>query len=175
MIRTFDPEDTEWLVDRHQALYAADEGFDETFGPLVRSILDEFVAGHDPAREAGWIAEDAGARLGSIFCVRHDDATAKLRLFLLVPEARGRGLGRRLLHHCMAFAKATGYHGMTLWTHESHEAACALYLRSGWVLENSKPVVSFGRPLVEQTWTFRFGAHPEKGERPRTVRSIHDL
>lgn len=156
MIRDFDPSDTDWLVDRHQALYAAEEGFDDTFGPLVRSILDDFVAGHDPACEAGWIAEEAGRRLGSIFCVRHDAQTAKLRLFLLVPEARGRGLGHRLLRHCMGFARASGYCGMTLWTHESHAAACALYARNGWALQRSEPVTSFGVPLVEQTWSIRF-------------------
>jgi len=156
MIRDFAPSDLDWLVDRHQDLYTADEGFDQTFGPLVRSILEDFVARHDPACEAGWIAEDDGTRLGSIFCVRHDVRTAKLRLFLLVPEARGLGLGSRLLAHCMDFARSVGYGGMTLWTHESHEAACRLYARRGWLLRDSRPVTSFGRQLVEQTWTFSF-------------------
>ena len=58
--------------------------------PLVRGIVADFLAGHDPAREAGWIAEADGARIGCIFCVRKDDETAKLRLFLILPEARGR-------------------------------------------------------------------------------------
>ena len=156
MIRAFRPSDTDWLVYRHQTLYAADEGFDDTFGPLVRSILEAFTTGHDPSCEAGWIAEEGGRRLGSIFCVRHDDRIAKLRLFLLVPEARGKGLGREMLQHCMAFAQNAGYLGMTLWTHESHKAACALYASAGWTLERSEPVTSFGQPLVEQTWSIRF-------------------
>jgi len=48
-----------------------------------------------------------------------------------------------------------GYTDMQLWTHESHLAACALYARTGWTLTDSKPVRSFGRDLVEQTWRIR--------------------
>ena len=156
VIRPFRPEDAAWLVERHGTLYARDEGFDDTFAPLVASILDGFVADHDPTCEAGWIAEAGGARLGSIFCVRLDQHTAKLRLFLLVPEARGQGLGQRLLETCMTYARDRDYRGMQLWTHESHRAACALYARNGWRLVASRPVHSFGRDLVEQSWEIAF-------------------
>jgi len=155
-IRAFAASDLDWLVERHATLYAADEGFDETFGPLVRSILAEFIAAHDPACEAGWVAQDGSRRLGSIFCVNGPGDMAKLRLFLLVPEARGQGLGRTLLQTCLGFARARGYAGLTLWTHESHRAACALYAAAGFALERSEPVHSFGMDLVEQTWSLRF-------------------
>ena len=155
-IRAFTPADTDWLVEQHQALYAVDEGFDDTFGPLVRDILTKFCAERNPSCEAGWIAEHAGRPLGSIFCVRHDAETAKLRLFLLVPEARGFGLGQALLDTCTGFAQRVGYRGMTLWTHESHRAACALYEKNGWVLTEAVKVRSFGQDLVEQTWTLEF-------------------
>lgn len=156
LLRPFVPEDTEWLVTQHGVLYARDEGFDDSFAPLVRSILEAFIAMHDPDCEQGWIAQSGAQRLGSIFCVRHDATTAKLRLFLLVPEARGRGVGRMLLEHCMRFACEAGFQGMTLWTHESHRAACALYASTGWSLVGAKPVHAFGQDLVEQTWNYRF-------------------
>ncbi|WP_147106496.1 GNAT family N-acetyltransferase [Tateyamaria sp. syn59] len=155
-LRPFVAADTDWLVAQHGDLYAREAGFDDSFGPLVRSILEAFNAGHDPSCERGWIAEAGGMRLGSIFCVRHDPVTAKLRLFLLVPEARGKGVGRMLLDRCMQFARDAGYEGMSLWTHESHAAACALYARTGWQMVASKPVHSFGQDLVEQTWVYRF-------------------
>ena len=91
-------------------------------------------------------------RLGSIFCVKLDEKTAKLRLFLLVPEARGKGLGKLLLQACMGYARATGYRRMQLWTHESHRAACALYTAAGWRCVASKPVRSFNVDLIEQSW-----------------------
>ncbi|WP_424833249.1 GNAT family N-acetyltransferase [Ruegeria sp.] len=151
-IREFRADDAQWLVDLHGVSYARDEGFDDSFGALVEQILSDFVSDHDPTRERGWIAERAGTRLGSIFCVVQGEQTAKLRLFLLVPEARGQGLGKRLLNTCMGFARDVGYKDMQLWTHESHAAACALYRASGWQLTGSKPVRSFGVDLVEQSW-----------------------
>jgi len=151
-LRRFESHDAAWLVEQHGIHYARDEGFDDTFGPLVASILEAFIAEHDPSCERGWIAEQDGQRLGSIFCVRQTDTTAKLRLFLLTPAARGKGLGKRLLTQCMSFAKSSGYGDMQLWTHESHEAACALYRAFGWELVESKPVHSFGVDLVEQSW-----------------------
>lgn len=155
-IRKFTADDRDWLVQQHGTLYAQTEGFDATFGVLVAEILDDFLAEHDPDREAGWIAEENGTRLGSIFCVGLTETTAKLRLFLLVPEARGKGLGKRLLMTCMGFAKDHNYTDMQLWTHECHAAACALYRSVGWRMTSSKPVHSFGQDLVEQSWTYRF-------------------
>ncbi len=152
ILRPFRADDAAWLVERHATLYARDEGFDATFGPLVAEILSDFLASHDPERECGWIAEENGQRLGSIFCVAAAPETAKLRLFLLVPEARGKGLGKRLLTACLAFARAAGYGEMVLWTHESHRAACGLYRSFGWELTDSRPVRSFGVDLVEQSW-----------------------
>ncbi|MBE1282585.1 MAG: GNAT family N-acetyltransferase [Rhodobacteraceae bacterium] len=152
VLRRFEPRDSQWLVAQHADLYARDEGFDSTFGPLVAEILHDFCTDHDPGCEQGWIAEQDGQRLGSIFCVRLDEQTAKLRLFLLTPDARGKGLGKRLLQTCMGFARNAGYRDMQLWTHESHRAACALYAAFGWQLVESRPVHSFGVDLIEQTW-----------------------
>lgn len=151
-LRQFAPFDAAWIAHQHGALYARDEGFDDTFEPLVASIVQEFIAAHDPARECGWIAERNGERLGCIFCVRLTEDIAKLRLFLVLPECRGTGLGHRLLQACMGFARERGYRRMQLWTHESHRAACALYRKTGWQLVRSEPVHSFGRDLIEQSW-----------------------
>lgn len=152
ILRPFTAADKPWLVEQHDVRYAQDEGFDETFGPLVNDILSDFLANHDPNCESGWIAEEQGRRLGSIFCVRLTETTAKLRVFLLVPEARGKGLGKRMLTTCMGFARSRGYKYMSLWTHESHKAACALYASHGWTCVASKPVRSFGVDLIEQSW-----------------------
>ncbi|CUH65523.1 TDP-fucosamine acetyltransferase [Thalassovita gelatinovora] len=141
--------DAGWLIEQHAVLYHRDEGFDAGFEAVVAQILSDYIATHDPNSERAWIAEEDGERLGSIFCVRQDAETAKLRLFLLLPAARGKGLGQRLLETCMGFARDAGYKRMVLWTHESHRAACALYARNGWQLLRSEPVHSFGVDLVE--------------------------
>lgn len=157
-IRPFATTDRDWLVRAHGRHYSLEEGFDGSFEVLVASIIDQFIERHDPDCEAGWVAWSAGERVGCIFCVKLDDLNAKLRLFLLMPQARGRGLGRRMLDICMDFARQRGYLGMQLWTHESHRAAGALYARNGWKLVDSRPVVSFGQKNIEQTWRIDFNS-----------------
>ncbi|WP_306006086.1 GNAT family N-acetyltransferase [Aquicoccus porphyridii] len=152
ILRNLEIGDAGWLIEQHGMLYARDEGFDRTFEALVAEVLADFIRHHDPACERAFIAEENGTRLGSIFCVRNDEQTARLRLFLLMPEVRGRGLGRYLLDTCMGWARDRGYRRMRLSTHESHRAACALYARAGWRCVASKPVRSFGVDLVEQDW-----------------------
>ncbi|MCR8826296.1 GNAT family N-acetyltransferase [Pseudosulfitobacter koreensis] len=156
-IRSYTSRDAPWVLAAHARHYREVDGFDESFATLVETILRDFDAGHDPEREAGWIAVDgAGAPVACMFCVALDADTAKLRMFLVTDAARGRGLGYRLLQTCMGFARERGYKGMRLWTHESHVAACALYRRNGWSLVSCRSVRSFGQALVEQEWQIRF-------------------
>ncbi len=156
-LRQFEARDLDWLVEAHADLYARTEGFDDSFAPLVSAILTDFLERHDSVWERGWVAERDGWRLGSIFCVRSEVAEiAKLRLFLVQPEAQGMGLGRLLLRTCMSFARDRGYAGMQLWTHESHAAACALYEAHGFEMTESRAVKNFGVDLVEQTWKISF-------------------
>ena len=152
-LRRFLSSDADWLVERHAALYAERDGFDGSFRDVVADIVDGFLRDHDPATERGWIAAAGDRRLGSIFCVQSgEEGIAKLRLFLLEPDARGLGLGQRLLEACIKFAKDKEYRSMRLWTHESHRAACVLYARYGFLCVDAFPVRSFGQDLVEQTW-----------------------
>jgi DNA-binding MarR family transcriptional regulator/ribosomal protein S18 acetylase RimI-like enzyme len=153
-LRTHRPGDIGWIVERHGALYAEEYGWDCTFEALVAEIGAAFLRGHDPARERCWIAEDAtGERLGSVMIVRGDDAaTAKLRLLLVEPAARGRGLGRRLVAEAEAFARAAGYAAAALWTNSCLLAARRIYAAAGWRLTRAEPYRGFGHDLVGETW-----------------------
>lgn len=151
-LRPFTAEDADWLIARHGALYAEHEGFDASFEVLVAEIIADFLAHQKPGREEGWIAWRGAERLGSTFVVEEDARTAKLRLVLLEPAARGTGLAQRLLDQAMDFARGAGYRAMRLWTHESHRAAGRLYARNGFALVASEAKRSFGQDVVAQTW-----------------------
>jgi DNA-binding MarR family transcriptional regulator/GNAT superfamily N-acetyltransferase len=146
------PGDLGWILQRHGDLYAREYGYDETFEGLVARIVADF-AGHDPARERAWIAEVDGARAGCVMCVRRDDTTAQLRLLLVEPAARGRGVGGRLVDECLAFARAAGYARISLFTYDAHAEARRIYERAGFTLDEHRPVRAHGRDLVEQTWS----------------------
>ena len=151
-LRDLGPGDAGWVIERHASLYARDEGYDASFEALVARIIADWLPQRDPERERGFIAWAGGRRLGSVFCFREDDTTARLRMFLIEPEARGTGLGRRMLSDCLGWAVARGYRRMVLWTHESHRAAGALYASEGFVLREQTPNRSFGQAVVEQVW-----------------------
>jgi len=151
-LRDLAPGDAGWLVMRHGELYADDYGFDESFEALVAEILADFLRHRDAPAERGWIAAEGETRLGSIFCVRQSETTAKLRLFFVEPVARGRGIGRQLLAACLDHARAQGFARMELWTHAEHAAACALYAKTGFTRMSSRPVTSFGVALTEELW-----------------------
>src|SRR5260221_7625645 len=81
--------DLGWIAHRQGLLYAEGYGWDETYEALAAKILADFVLKFDSTRERCWVAEREGAILGSVFLVREDDQTARLRLLYVEPEARG--------------------------------------------------------------------------------------
>ncbi len=104
-------------------------------------------------REAAWIAELDGRRVGCVFCVAGDvPAVAKLRILLVAPEARGHGVGRRLVDECLHFAETAGYRQVTLWTNDVLTSARRIYEAAGFTLADQAPHHSFGHDLVGQTW-----------------------
>jgi GNAT superfamily N-acetyltransferase len=137
----------------HGEVYAEEFGWDTSFEALVAEIVAEYAAGHDPAREAAWIAELDGERVGCVFCVAGDDPdTAQLRILLVHPRGRGHGLGGELVDRCLEFARRAGYARMRLWTNHPLTAARHIYVSRGFALAGEAPHRSFGADLVGQTY-----------------------
>lgn len=153
-LRTARREDFGWVVERHRDLYRRERGWDDRFGSLVAGVVDGFERGWDPTRERGWIAELKGRRVGSVFLVRHPEreGVAKLRLLLVEPEARGLGIGRRLVAECTAFARAAGYRAITLWTSSVLDSARRLYEAEGYRLVREEPEGLFHEGELGQEW-----------------------
>lgn len=150
-----DPQagDLGWVIEQHGKIYAQEYGWNWEFEALVAGICADFVKNFQPEWERCWIAEKNAQRVGSVFVVRVDEHTAKLRMLILTPEARGTGLGGRLTDEAMAFARSKGYKKMVLWTNSCLLAARSIYEKRGFKLIESEPYLGFGKDdLVSETW-----------------------
>jgi DNA-binding MarR family transcriptional regulator/GNAT superfamily N-acetyltransferase len=146
------PGDMGWIVSRHGALYGAEYGWDERLEALTAEIVAAFVRNQDHRRERCWIAERDGENVGSVLLVRETDEVARLRLLLVEPNARGLGIGARLVEEALRFAREARYRTITLWTHSVLTAARHVYERAGFRLIETNEHNEFGTTLVGEIW-----------------------
>lgn len=152
------PGDLGWVLMAHGELYAAEYGW--SIDAVTAPIVAAYATAARPGRDAAWIAELDGARVGSLFCVREDEGTARLRLLLVDPAARGHGVGRRLVARCVGFARDSGCDRVVLWTNAPLAAARHLYLDAGFVLTGEEWHTDFGVDALGQSYELALGSAP---------------
>jgi DNA-binding MarR family transcriptional regulator/N-acetylglutamate synthase-like GNAT family acetyltransferase len=155
ILRQPKPGDLGWAVARHAELYAQEYDWGENFEGICAQIVADFVSKHDPKRERCWIAEMDDQNVGCVFLVKDTETIARLRLLLVDPAARGRGLGTKLTDECVRFARACSYQGITLWTHSVLTAARHVYEQAGFRLSSSEKRKSFGQDVVSEYWDMK--------------------
>ena len=125
---------------------------DESMGRILRAVMTEFGACgqgftiDDPEVDhmsgacvgpgaAYFVLEIAGRVVGGggiAALAGADPGVCELRKMYLLPEARGRGHGRRMLEHCLTAARALGYQRCYLETLTGMDAAMHLYSLAGF-------------------------------------------
>ena len=151
---TLKPGDVGTVVHLHGVLYSSECGFDPTFEAYVAAPLADFVKSGAP-RERLWLAERDGRIVGCVAIVAADEKTAQLRWFLVVPQERGAGLGRRLLDASIAFCREQRYESVILWTVSSLRTAARLYRAAGFEKVLDKPGRMWGVEVVEEKYELR--------------------
>jgi DNA-binding MarR family transcriptional regulator/GNAT superfamily N-acetyltransferase len=146
------PGDFGWVVKRHGELYAQEYQWTGPFEGLCAQIVADFVNNYDPKRERCWIAEMDGENVGTVMLVKDKGKTARLRLLLVDPKARGLGLGAHLTAESIRFARRAGYTKVTLWTHSVLTTARHIYQKAGFRLMRTEKHKSWGPPVVSEHW-----------------------
>ncbi|KAL4894400.1 acyl-CoA N-acyltransferase [Aspergillus ambiguus] len=166
-LREHQPHDLDWIISRHGTLYENEYGWGSQFEALVAQITAGFNKNYDHASERCWIAEESppsltdrpnadpnAYSLGSIMLVRDPESpkTAKLRLLLVEPRARGRGVGRALIQQCIRFAREARYERVVLWTQSVLVSARRLYRAEGFQLLKQEEHEGFGVKITGEFW-----------------------
>jgi DNA-binding MarR family transcriptional regulator/GNAT superfamily N-acetyltransferase len=146
-----------WIVQSHGEVYAREYGWGPRFLALVARVIADYIEVFDAALERCWIAERDGQNVGSVFVARDltRPGVAKLRMLLVLPSARGLGIGRRLVDECTRFAREAGYHTISLWTNSVLTGARKIYAEAGYALVREEIHDTFGTPLTAETWEMK--------------------
>lgn len=154
-LRAHRPGDMGWVVQAHGRLYFEERGWGERFEALVAEIAAAFINNFDKSRERCWIAQMDGEPVGCVFAVKESKSVAKLRLLLVEPRVRGRGLGQRLVEECIALCRANGFRKLVLWTQSNLAAARAIYAKTGFRKVTEEKHASFGVKLTGEYWELK--------------------
>lgn len=112
---------------------------------VVAALPEPYVA----PRGALWVAWEDDEALGCIALQELASDTGELKRMYVRPEARGRGVARRLAEHAIAAATARGYSRLRLGTLPTMHAAQQLYASLGFRRVPPYRAVEFG-----ETWFY---------------------
>jgi DNA-binding MarR family transcriptional regulator/ribosomal protein S18 acetylase RimI-like enzyme len=146
------PGDLGYVIHLHGRLYREEQNFGVGFEAYVAEGLAELYARYNPEKDRVWICERGDVMVGFLALMHRDEGTAQLRYFLLQPECRGLGLGKRLMADFMSYLREKGYKHCYLWTTVEQKTAIALYQRYGFALVEEKTSSTFGKELTEQKY-----------------------
>ncbi|KAN0032761.1 hypothetical protein ACTFIV_006681 [Dictyostelium citrinum] len=147
------PGDMGMVVHQNAVLYSKEYGWDLRFEALVAKVVSEYITNFDSKYEKCWIAEKDGKMVGSIFVVKQDENTAKLRMLYVDSSARCLGIASKLVDECIKFAQSVGYKRMVLWTNSVLVDAARIYRKFGFKLEQEEKHTMFGPELIGQTYS----------------------
>ncbi|HEY1238295.1 MAG TPA: GNAT family N-acetyltransferase, partial [Solirubrobacterales bacterium] len=142
-VREAELADHGWVIERHAYLFEDEGGWGRPFIAMIARLVADYLDDPDPEREAAWVAELEGERVGSVYCVRRSDDVAQLRLLFVDSAARGHGAGAKLVGRCVEFARERGYQRMMLSTVSPLESARRIYDAAGFTQTKEEPDPAF--------------------------------
>lgn len=142
------PGDMGYITYMHGKLYHEQCGYDRHFERYVAQEFNEFLEQYDPEKDRVWIAELDNKIVGTIVIMGRSGRVAQLRYFLIDPQVRGAGLGKKLMHEAMSFCREKKYTNVFLLTTEELETAAELYRRHGFQITKRQETDLWGQQVI---------------------------
>ncbi|NLR77864.1 bifunctional helix-turn-helix transcriptional regulator/GNAT family N-acetyltransferase [Chitinophaga eiseniae] len=146
------PGDVGYLIYLHGHLYARECGYNLEFESYVCKTFYEFLPTYNPAKDRMFIATANNQMVGAVAILGSSRHLAQLRWFLIHPDYRGKGLGKRLLQEALDFCREKDYQKVYLMTTSMQEAAISLYKKAGFRKTGEKHLQLWGQQLYEQRY-----------------------
>jgi GNAT superfamily N-acetyltransferase len=150
--RELRPGDAEGIIDLHHRVYSSEYGHNRRSREDVERTMARALANGWPENGgAVWLIERDGELAGSLALTREDEDTGAVHWFVLLPELRGRGLGRSMLAELLAEARANRFSRLELETFSLLRTAASLYREVGfrvvsqWDSDIWGPLLTFQR------------------------------
>lgn len=153
-IRSPKEGDMSYMAYRHCILYQKEYGLGGIFEQYVLQGLCKYL--EEEPKGKIWLAECEGKVVGSIAIVGSGKKEAQLRWFLIEPEFRSSGIGRRLMEEAMSFCREERFQKVSLWTFRDLKAARHLYHSFGFTLVEEIPNDTWRLGLIEEKWEKSF-------------------
>ena len=149
------PGDLGYLIYLHGKLYKQEYNYGIQFEMYVAEGLQEFFKNCDLKKDRIWICEHEEKIIGSLLLMHRQNTSAQLRYFLIAPEYRRLGLGKKLMQLFMDFFYECNYRSCYLWTTDELISAASLYKRFGFILSEEKMSSVFGKKVKEQRYNLK--------------------
>ena len=153
--RELRPGDIDAIVDLHDRVYRHEYGAGEDWVYWERVRLEQHVArGWPRERALGsiWLVESDGTVGGCLALVLRCPKVGNLDWFVLAPELRGRGLGRRLVSALIDEACSRGMETLKIQTFSALAAAARIYREAGFHVVWEGEMDFYGQPVLHQVY-----------------------
>ncbi|MEY8745245.1 bifunctional helix-turn-helix transcriptional regulator/GNAT family N-acetyltransferase [Paenibacillus tundrae] len=149
------PGDVGALIHLHGWVYAKECGYNHIFEGYVCKTFYDVLQTYNPDKDRFWLAETDNEIVGSIAVIGHPGNRAQIRWFILHPDCRGMGIGKKLIHEAIAYCKEKGYSNVFLETTEDQKTAITMYTKQGFVKTKEQENEAWGVLHIEQTYELK--------------------
>lgn len=151
-VRPASPGELGIIAARHMDFYRKQYDFDASFETYLFEGMARFLKNRESGDGQAWVVEHGGAVVGSIAIDHVEERVGQLRWFLVEPDFRGKGLGRRLIEEALDYCRIHLYHRIFLWTFSELRNARHLYEMYGFSPTEETTHRIWGRELTEERW-----------------------
>ncbi len=146
------PGDIGYLIYLHGELYAKECGYNFEFESYVCKTFQDFLTTYNTNKDRVFLAVADNRIVGAVAILGSSRYLAQLRWFIVHPDYRGRGLGKRLFAEAIAFCREKNYQNVYLMTTSLQNTAIDIYKKAGFRKTGEKFLQLWGQQQYEQRY-----------------------